>query len=153
MKMLRTTVKSRLLAACTIFAIAGTLSACSPRVYSGGNKVLAEKLERIKPGEVSKSQVKNILGNPSSQSLYGQSTWFYISDTRETFAFYKPEETERQVVAISFDPQNMVERVAEYGLKDGKQVIVSEKKTPTAGHDYNFLEQMMGNIGRFNADE
>jgi outer membrane protein assembly factor BamE (lipoprotein component of BamABCDE complex) len=141
--------KSRLLAACAILSVALGVSACGPRMYAGGNKVLAENLERIQPGELSKSQVQRILGTPSSTSLYGQETWLYISRTEEAVAFFKPEETSRQIIAITFNKDDMVDSVREYSQKDGRQVMVSEKKTPTAGHDMGVLEQIIGNIGRF----
>jgi len=145
--------KSRLLAACALVAVGMSLSACGPRVYNGGHHILAEDLARIQPGEVSISQVQRILGSPSTKSLYGQETWFYISNERKTVAFYAPEETERTVVAISFGDDKMVEAVRTYTREDGKDVLISEKTTPTAGHDLNFIKDMLGNIGRFSEEE
>lgn len=147
--MQRTSVKTRLLAACAILTIGIGLSACGPRIYTGGSRVLSEDLERIQPGEISQIQVHRILGTPSSTSLYGQETWFYISRTEETLAFFEPEEIDRQIVAITFGSDGMVEAVREFSKEDGRQVMISEKKTPTAGHEMGVLQQIIGNVGRF----
>ena len=79
--------------------------------------------------------------------------WFYISETQEAVAFFAPDETERNVVAIAFDQQGVVKSVRQLGLDDGENVAFSEKATPTAGHNMSIIEQMVGNIGRFNAGE
>lgn len=146
-------LKSRILAAAAIVALGTALSACGPRVYAGGNKPLPSDIAKIKPGEQTRSQVQQALGSPSSRSLYGEETWFYISETQEVVAFFAPEETERNVVAIAFDQQGVVKSVRQLGLDDGEAVAFSEKTTPTAGHNMTIIEQMVGNIGRFNAGE
>ena len=146
-------LKSRILAAVAIVALGASLSACGPRVYAGGNKPLASDLAKIKPGEQTRSQVQQALGSPSSRALYGEEVWFYISETQEAVAFFAPEETERNVIAIAFDEQGVVKAVRQLGLDDGEAVAFSKNATPTAGHNMSIIEQMVGNIGRFNAGE
>lgn len=148
--MLSKTVKSRMCAAAILSVVA--IAGCSPQTYSGGNKPLTEKLTQIKPGEQTRSQVRDLLGTPSSRSLYGQETWFYISLSKETVAFFAPEETERTIYAVAFDEQGMVQTVSQLNKEDGKEIVISGKKTPTAGHNMSIVEQMVGNIGRFNSD-
>ncbi len=145
------TVKSRMRFAITILAVGVVLSGCGPRLSTSGNKPLADDLARIKPGEQTRSQVREILGSPSSQSLYGQETWFYISMTQEAVAFFAPEEVDRSVLSITFDEQGVVQSISNLGKDDGQDVALSGKKTPTAGHDMSIVEQMIGNIGRFNS--
>lgn len=147
----RTITKSRISAIAGSLVLGATLAACGPQVSNLGNKPLATELARIQPGEQTRSQVQEILGSPSSRSLYGEEVWFYIGGTREVVAFFAPEETDRNVVAIAFDEQGVVREVRKLGLEDGEDVAMSKKKTPTAGHDMTVVEQMVGNIGRFNA--
>ncbi len=47
--------------------------------------------------------------------------------------------TDQRVVAIYFDRNRRVERVASYGIKDGKIFDFVSRTTPTAGSDYNLL--------------
>ncbi|MBN2753063.1 MAG: outer membrane protein assembly factor BamE [Rhodospirillaceae bacterium] len=145
------TAKSRMLATCAILTLGLGLFGCGPHVYTTGNRPLAEDLAKIKPGEQTRSQVREILGSPSSRSLYGQEVWFYISSTQQNEAFFATEETDRSVLSITFDDEGLVKTIVNKSKEDGNTIALSEKKTPTAGHNMTIVEQMVGNIGRFNA--
>jgi outer membrane protein assembly factor BamE (lipoprotein component of BamABCDE complex) len=54
--------------------------------------------------------------------------------------------TDQRVVAIYFDKDRRVERIASYGIKDGKIFDFISRTTPTAGSDLNFLKQLMYTI-------
>ncbi len=45
----------------------------------------------------------------------------------------KPTEVDRQVMAIYFTPTGTVERVANYGMKDGKVFDFVSRTTPAPG--------------------
>jgi outer membrane protein assembly factor BamE (lipoprotein component of BamABCDE complex) len=50
------------------------------------------------------------------------------------------------VIAIYFDKDRRVERVASYGIKDGKVFDFISRTTPTAGSDMNILKQLLSTI-------
>ncbi len=50
--------------------------------------------------------------------------------------------TDQRVVAVYFDKDRRVERVASYGIKDGKVFDFISRTTPTAGSDINFVKAM-----------
>jgi outer membrane protein assembly factor BamE (lipoprotein component of BamABCDE complex) len=55
---------------------------------------------------------------------------------------------DQRVVAVYFDKKQQVERVANYGLQDGKVFDFISETTPTGGADQNFLQQVLtGMIG------
>jgi outer membrane protein assembly factor BamE (lipoprotein component of BamABCDE complex) len=124
-------------------------SACSPIVDVRGNLPNEEQLALIKPGDVSKDDVIAMLGTPSSVAAFDDETWYYISSKTEQLAFLKPKETDRKVVAISFDSNGQVKEVRQLGMQDGKLIKPVERTTPTAGNEMTFLEQLFGNVGRF----
>ena len=43
-----------------------------------------------------------------------------------------------------------VKEIKRYGLKDGKQIAFVDRETPTRGKEMTVLEQLFGNLGRFN---
>ncbi len=89
-------------------------------------------------------------GSPSTRSAFGPETWYYIQSRKEAVAFLKPETTEQQVIAITFDNSGLVETFKDYSLKDREQVAMIDETTQTEGHSIGFLEQVLGNVGRFN---
>ncbi len=130
------------------FAIA--VASCSPQVAGRGHLDATKKLSELPKDGAYKQDVLRLLGSPSTRSSFGEETWYYVSAKRENFAFFKPEITEQDVVAIRFDTDGKVEDVKHFTQADAKDVAVVERTTPTEGQEYGFWEQMLGNIGRFN---
>ena len=53
-------------------------------------------------------------------------------------------------VAIDFDSAGRVSDVRRYGLDDGREIQPVDRATPTKGREVTLLQQLFGNIGRFN---
>jgi outer membrane protein assembly factor BamE (lipoprotein component of BamABCDE complex) len=105
-------------------------------------------LEQIPPGS-SKDQVLIALGTPSTTGTFGGEVYYYISQTRhQALAFTRSKVIDQRVVAVYFTKDSVVERVANYGLKDGKVFDFISRTTPTGGLDQNFLQQVLsGAVG------
>ena len=95
------------------------LSACESRLNTRGNLLDPERIADIQPGGLSRDEVSEILGSPSSITPFGSDTWYYISQRTETFAFFSPEVIERQIVVISFNKDGKVVKVDTLGLEQG----------------------------------
>ena len=142
--------KSRSRALCV--AVLSTLlavSACTSRIATHGNLPDPERLAEVKPGEMAKDEVAEILGSPSSKSMFGEETWYYISERKETTAFFKPELTERKVLIVRFDKEGYVSALETLGAEDGREIDPVERKTPTAGNEITILQQLLGNFGKY----
>jgi len=66
-------------------------------------------------------------------------------------AFFAPQETERQIVAISFSGTR-VALIERFGLEDGRVVNLNTNQTVTDGRSLTFFEQFLGNVGNFSAE-
>lgn len=132
-----------------VAATALLLAACAPRVDTHGFMPNAELIEQVEPGAVSKLDVADILGSPSTIATFDQDTWYYITQKTQNFAFFKPEIVDQQVLVINFDEEDMVASVNRYTIEDGLIVDPVSRKTPTVGKELTFLQQLFGNIGRF----
>ena len=141
------------LAALAGLSLAGlSLAGCEGQVALHGNPVDADELARLQPG-VSKAEVVGLLGSPSSTPPFDDNTWYYMSDQEKTLAFFAPETTERQVVVLKFDDQAILGSVRLIGLKDGQEVDLVSRETPSFGQSPTVLQQMLGNLGKFNKDD
>ena len=143
-RMLRTTL--RLGAA---LAMLGAAAACTPRIDTRGNLPDPDVLADVEVGHTNRDQVTQLLGSPSSIAAFDGESWYYISERTETLGFFAPEVKERKVVIIRFDDKGLVKAVNTLGLKDGRDIAQVERVTPTAGNEITFLQQLLGNIGRF----
>ena len=59
---------------------------------------------------------------------------------------------DQRVVAIYFDKGRRVERLANYGLKDGKVFDFVSRTTPTGGKDYAYVIDVQAVLGRPHRD-
>ena len=105
-------------------------------------------LDQIPPGS-SRDQVLIALGTPSTTATFGGEVFYYISQTRrQSMAFLEPKVIDQKILAVYFNKDSRVERVANYGLKDGKVFDFVKGVTPTGGQDQNFLQQVLaGAVG------
>lgn len=126
------------------------LAACETRIETRGNLPDPDLLETVQASDHSRDQVAQILGSPSTTAMFENETWFYMSERRETFAFFEPEILERKIVIIQFNESGLLKTVAEVSLENGRIITPVDRETPTLGNDLNAIEQMLGNIGKFN---
>lgn len=127
--------------------------ACAPRVDTRGNLPDPERLTELKPGQISRDEVLENLGSPSSVAAFDEETWYYISERTETTSIFAPEIKERKVLVLTFDKKGILSSIRNLGLDDGYQVSHIKRETPTGGNEIGLFEQLFGNIGRFNKDK
>ena len=114
-----------------------------------GYVVDQRSLEQIKPGS-SAEQVLVVMGTPSTTSTVGGTAWYYISQTVDrTFAFSAPAVVDQRVLAVYFNRDKKVERVANYGLQDGKVFDFISRTTPTGGAEQGFVKNLFRSLMRF----
>jgi outer membrane protein assembly factor BamE (lipoprotein component of BamABCDE complex) len=141
-------VKKHALAAVAL-AAALISAGCSTTTLKHGQHYTASELQQIQPG-MSQDEVRMALGSPATTSSVNAGTaYYYISSTRTQTAFLDPKEIDRKVVAVYFTPVGSVERVAQYGMKDGKVFDFVNRETPSATQsDENVLKMLFRNLGR-----
>ena len=135
------------LAVALLGALAATLAGCGAQIDRHGHVFMDVDLASVQPG-MSKDQVASKLGSPDTTSTIGGDAYYYISTTQKSYAFFKPWEIDRKVVAVYFDQRQTVENVSQYGLKDGIVVRYAKDETPARGKDLGVLEQIFGNISQ-----
>jgi outer membrane protein assembly factor BamE (lipoprotein component of BamABCDE complex) len=127
--------------------LAVALSACVETVTKHGHQFQDSDLQQISPG-MSQEQVKTSLGTPTTTAAVGTgSAFYYIASTEGQTAFFSATEKDRKVLAVYFGPMGSVDRVAQYGLKDGKVFDYVKKETPSHARDENILKALFRNLG------
>ena len=100
--------------------IAVSLTACVESITKHGHQFHEGDIGQVSPG-MSQEQVRTVLGTPTTTAAVGTgSAFYYISSTQGQTTFLTPKEKDRRVVAVYFGQMGSVDRVAQYGLKDGK---------------------------------
>src|SRR2546426_5912263 len=107
------------------------LSGCFSETYQKGYIVPEGALEQIPIG-ASQEQVLIVLGTPSTVATVAGEAFYYISQRAERSVAFMPQEVvDQRVIAVYFDKSRRVERLANYGMKDGKIFDFVSRTTPT----------------------
>ncbi len=149
--MFRSTLRKIPLAASVAVVIAAaSLAGCAANVDQRGNLPEPDKLAQIRPGTTTRDQVVKILGTPSSIGVFNEKNWYYISRRTSQVAFLDPDVLDQQVFIVNFDDKGVVRGIDHKELKDGREIEPAPGATPAPGRELTFVEQVLGNIGRFN---
>lgn len=99
-------------------------------------------LEQIPIG-ATQEQVLIVLGTPSTVATVSGEAFYYISQktTREA-AFLHHEIIDQRVVAVYFDKDRRVQRLSNYGLRDGKVFDFVSQTTPTGGQELSYVRAL-----------
>lgn len=133
-----------------ILALGSLLTACAATVDSTGHQVRPEVLTQLKPGVLTRDDVRQLLGSPSTLAPFDANIWYYIGERLETVAFFNPTLIERRVLVVQFDANGVLRSVGNLDEKDGASLTPVTRETPTKGQELTIMEQLLGNLGRFN---
>ena len=128
----------------TIAALALSAAACTSftQNYQHGYVFDETSLEQVPPGST-QEQVLLVLGTPSTVATVSGEVFYYISQKAERTAFLDSKVTDQKVLAVYFGQDRRVERIANYGLKDGKVFDFISRTTATGGTDQNLIRQIL----------
>ncbi|HMD65004.1 MAG TPA: outer membrane protein assembly factor BamE [Stellaceae bacterium] len=135
---------------CGAILATALVAGCATSVDQRGNLPEQDRIAEIHPGSTTKDEVVKILGSPSSVSVFNDKSWYYISRRTGQLAFFDPNVIDQQVYVVNFDDQGVVKAVDHKGLEDGKEITPVARATPAPGRELSFLEQVIGNLGKFN---
>jgi outer membrane protein assembly factor BamE (lipoprotein component of BamABCDE complex) len=125
-----------------VVALGLTLGCCFSETYQRGYIVPDGALEQIPVGST-QEQVLIVLGTPSTVATVSGEAFYYISQRAERAIAFMPQTvTDQRVVAVYFDKNRRVERLANYGMKDGKVFDFISRTTPTGGRDVAYINAM-----------
>src|SRR5690348_18361555 len=131
--------------ACAILT-AVSLAACGGETFQRGYVLPEGALEQIPLG-ASQQQVLLVLGTPSTVATVSGEAFYYISQKAErAISFMRTKVTDQRVIAVYFDRERKVQRLAEYGMKDGKIFDFVSRTTPTSGNDLSLVSTFIHNL-------
>ena len=117
--------------------------------FDRGYQIDEQTVSQIKVGATTKPEALALLGTPSTTSTVGGDAWYYIGQKmHRALAFMPAQMTDQHVLAVYFK-NGKVDRIANYGMQDGKVFDYVTRTTPTGGAEPDFLRNMMGGLFRF----
>lgn len=128
------------------------LAACSPIYTNHGYLPPQADLNELKVGVDTRATVDDVVGAPSSSGVLDGGDYYYIRTQFKTVGPRRPEVVERQVLAISFRPNDTIANIETFSLADGRVVPLTRRVTDSSVEGRSFLRQLLGNVGAVDAE-
>lgn len=142
-------MKNRHLLLPSLACLALLAPACTPVTAVRGNLLEDYQMKEILPGVDAREDVIRKVGSPTTVAPFDENTWYYMGQKTEKKGIMDPKVTQERIVMVVFGADGKVDKVQE--RKDGREDIpLVQRTTPASGTDFTFLQQMMGNLGKFN---
>jgi outer membrane protein assembly factor BamE (lipoprotein component of BamABCDE complex) len=131
-------------------AVTALASGCAERIRSHGQFVEQQKIDQLTPGVSTSDDVQSLFGPPTATATFDGNVWYYIGQRLAYQSLSKPEVLDREVVIVTFRAGEVVDTVDKVQLQGESDVPLINRETPTSGRTLGVLEQLLGNMGRFN---
>lgn len=129
------------------------ITACVKNPVNTGYITEFEDFSAIEPGVTTQQDVVEEYGSPSATSDFGEPTWYYVGTRSERIAFLAPEVRQHKAYRITFNEDGTVRQVEEATEANRRDIAIVNDETRTEGNEMTVLEQLIGNLGRFNPNQ
>ncbi len=132
--------------------IAGALLAgCTPMNRFHGFTPTDAELAQVQVGQSTRESVIESFGPPTTNAVFENDAFFYVSSQFRHFGAFAPEEVSREILAISFTQDGVVRNIERFSLEDGQVVVLDRRVTDDGINDVTVLSQLLGSLGRIDA--
>lgn len=129
-----------------------SLSGCSPVMHTRGNFLQDHQIMQVTEGVDTRSEVIKKLGSPTTISPFDDTVWFYLGQKTKKVGIFDPEVVDERIVLVKYDEEfDTVQTIMEVE-HDRLDIPLSDEITKTGGQDPSILQELLGNLGRFNRE-
>ena len=129
------------------------LSACSAQFRNHGYIPPEDQLQELVVGIDTRASVEDLVGTPTAGGVLEGGDFYYVAHTVRTFGPRRPQVIDRQVLAMSFDEEGVLQNIERFGLEAGRVVVLERRVTDSGVTDTPFLRQLLGAFGRIDPGE
>jgi len=132
-----------------VLCIGLLLISCSHKETVHGHYLKDNEIAKLKIGKSTKADAKYLLGTPSASDPFQDQNWYYIGQTNKKKILSKPQILDRQITVLTFNQKDVLTGIVEMDHNDSRAVDMIHRQTKTAGKEPSFVQQFVGNFGRF----
>jgi len=120
-----------------------------PTLKTRGTMVDRDALAELIPGTSSRADAQSLIGSPTAKATFDDNTWIYIGQVTSTRIGRTPGVHKQQVVVLTFDQGGTLRDIRKLDKSDSKDVAMAAGSTPSPGSEASFMQQLLGNVGKF----
>ena len=128
--------------------ILSLIYSCSPRISRHGNFFSQEELKVLQSTTLNKSEVLEILGQPSTKSTFSDNVWYYIYFIQKERAYFKVKNTSNNVLKIKFDKKQNVESYGIIRNNTSIKIDITNDKTNNMAFKRGLVRELLDSFVR-----
>ena len=121
---------------------------CSPRISRHGNFFSQEELKVLRSTKLNKSEILEILGQPSTKSTFSDNIWYYIYFMQKERAYFKVKNTGNNVLKIKFDKKQNVENYNIIRNNTSIKINITSDKTDNLAFKRGLVRELLDSFVR-----
>ncbi|HET6184268.1 MAG TPA: outer membrane protein assembly factor BamE [Acetobacteraceae bacterium] len=129
------------------------LSGCgwlAPPAQPRGNIVNQAELAKLVVGKTTQSEAQALLGSPTAKGTFDQNVWNYVGQMTRPQIGGTNQVLAQDVVELRFNDQGVLQSVRHLNKAQALAAPMIARTTPSPGTEASFLQQLFGNVGKFN---
>jgi outer membrane protein assembly factor BamE (lipoprotein component of BamABCDE complex) len=116
-----------------------------------GNRVTNDELAELVPGVSTRTDVASLLGTPTMHASFDDNVWLYLGSVTRPVIAGTQHVNSLDTVAITFNQAGLLTGVQVAHKKNALPMTMLARTTPSPGGNASFMQQLLGNVGKFNA--
>ena len=121
---------------------------CSPRISRHGNIFSDDDIKILQTAKLNKSEILEILGQPSTKSTFSDNVWYYIFFIQKEAAYFQVKNSENKVLKIKFDKKQNVETYEIIKNNNSVRIKTVKVDTKTAVYSKSLVREFLDSFVR-----
>ncbi len=137
---------------CLAASLALSLAGCSiftPIPTDRGTTIEAVDYDKLVPGTSTRADVSMLIGSPTTHATFDDNTWIYIGEVTAPVPTMRPKIETQKIVVLTFDQGGILRSRRLLDKSDAHDVTMASGSTPSPGSTTSFMQQLIGNVGRY----
>ena len=129
-----------------------SVSACSPIRETHGNFLKTHDIQSVQAGVDTRTEVIQKLGSPTTIAPFDENVWYYLGQKTVKKGIFDPKLRDEKIVIVQYTPEGFVQAINEVD-QDRVDIPLNDEKTHTGGNEVGAMQQLLGNLGKFNTPQ
>jgi outer membrane protein assembly factor BamE (lipoprotein component of BamABCDE complex) len=136
-------------------SVLGALPGCGTRDFFTypdqvrGNKIDPDVLAQLVVGTATRQDVNALLGSPTIKAAFDDNQWIYISELTHPVIAGTQGVEDQHAYVLTFNDKGILAGIQKRTMADAQPVTVVARTTPSPGTEASWMQQLLGNVGRF----
>ena len=112
-----------------IFFLSLFLGSCNKRISNHGTVLSKQEITMIQNTKLNKSEIIEILGQPSIKSTFSNNVWYYISHMQQERAYFEVKTISNNILKITFNEEQLVSNYQFFSKGRILDIEINQNKT------------------------